>query len=164
VIRQTYGWNRKTTCFSWYRIAMDLRMDRGGIVRAGHHLLRSGILQLQEGEIGIEQEGALWSYGAAPGLRQETMTGVSDDGSQRKAMTTVSESDDQSHRKRCPESSLFRRAKDSSKDNIKKKRNTTRMIDGVQRNFRNGAFREQHHPAGAARPIPGKYDSFSQNR
>jgi len=30
-LRNTIGWNRDTTHFSWYRIAKDLSMDRGGI-------------------------------------------------------------------------------------------------------------------------------------
>jgi hypothetical protein len=53
--------------------------------------------------------------------------------------------------------------KDSSKDNIKKKRKATAKDDAGQP-FRNGAFSKRHHPAGAAIPIPGKYDSLSENR
>jgi hypothetical protein len=51
VMRQTYGWNRKAAMFSWYGIAQDLSMDRGGIVRAGNALLRSKVLHAEEGRV-----------------------------------------------------------------------------------------------------------------
>jgi phage replication O-like protein O len=55
VIRQTLGWNRNTVPFSWYRMAIELAMDRGGVVRAGHRLLCSRILHLEKDEIGIQR-------------------------------------------------------------------------------------------------------------
>src|SRR5882672_6073138 len=62
VIRQTLGWNRSTTAFSWYRIARDLALDRGGLLRAGRMLLRSGILYSGGGQLGIQEDSTLWQY------------------------------------------------------------------------------------------------------
>jgi hypothetical protein len=55
VIHRTLGLNRNTTPFSWYRIAIELAMDRAGVVRAGHNLLRAGILYLEGNKIGIRR-------------------------------------------------------------------------------------------------------------
>ena len=44
VIRHTYGWNRSTTAFSWYQIAKELSLDRGGVFRAGKRLLEGAML------------------------------------------------------------------------------------------------------------------------
>jgi phage replication O-like protein O len=162
VVRQTFGWNRNTTPFSWYRIATDLVMDRGGVVRAGHRLVRSGILYLEGDEIGIQQDDALWLCAGVPA--PGAMTGVIDDRHHRKGVTGIIESGDGNQRMRRQASSLFRRAKDSSKDRIKKKRKTGPLPDIARQPFENGALSERHHPAGAARPIRGKYDCLSQDR
>jgi hypothetical protein len=98
VILQTLGWNRRTATFSWYRIAVQLAMDRGGIVRSGNSLLRSGILFLDRDEIGIQADATVWSHLTTPARNNEAMVGISDDGSHRKPMTLVSESDVRSHR------------------------------------------------------------------
>ena len=44
VIRHTYGWNRPSTPFTWYRIAKELGMSRPALYRAGQALLAKGIL------------------------------------------------------------------------------------------------------------------------
>jgi phage replication O-like protein O len=168
VARQTYGWNRQTTPFSWYRIAMELAMDRGGIVRAGRHLLRTGILCLAGDEIGIQPNDDLRFQTRLPESKPEAMTSIStsirDDKSHRKPVTGIIASDDACQRNRCQESSLFRRAKDILIDIIKTKKDSrARRNDDWHHRFGNGADNEPHHPAGAARPIPGKYDGLSQN-
>jgi phage replication O-like protein O len=138
VIRQTYGWNRKTAPFSWYRIAKDLALDRGGVVRAGQRLVCSGILRIESGELRV--------------LEPQAMTNVSVDKRHRKAMTEIIASDDECHRNRSEPSSLFRRAKDSSKDRLK-------TYKDRPWNHR----REDRETAGAAAPIPRKYERLSQN-
>jgi hypothetical protein len=163
VMRQTLGWNRNTTPFSWYRIATQLAMDRAGVVRAGHSLLRSGILNLNGDEIGIQEDDTLWLTPRLPASRHKAMTGVSADRDQRKPMTGIIKSDDEAHRNRCRKSALFRRATDILKD-IKTYINIRAASVSPRQRFRNGALTERQHPAGAARPIPGKYDRFSQDR
>src|ERR1700685_3720438 len=39
VIRQTYGWNRRSTPFTWYKLAKQLCLDRAAVYRAGQALL-----------------------------------------------------------------------------------------------------------------------------
>jgi phage replication O-like protein O len=121
VIRQTLGWNRRTTPFSWYRIAVELAMDRGGVVRAGQRLLRSGLLYLENDEIGVSSGDRTRRALSMTQPKAEPMTRVSDDSSQRKPSTTVIANDDWRHLTRCQESSLFRRAKDNTKDKLKTK-------------------------------------------
>ena len=167
-LRNTIGWNRDTTHFSWYRIAKDLSMDRGGIVRAGNSLLRAKVLCARGGGLGIEEDHRRWEKRMFRCRLEDDgqlwMPGVSDDQSHRKPMTGNIASDDGRHRKRCLESSLFRRAKDSSKDKLKtyKDRHSPKSDDGGHR-VDATANTERQHLAGAARPIPGKYDGLSQN-
>jgi phage replication O-like protein O len=167
-VRNTIGWNRDTTCFSWYRMARELSMDRGGVARAGNRLLGAKVLFVRAGQLGIEEDHREWNRRifrcACDDARQLWMAGVSDDQRHRKPMTGNIASDDGRHRKRCQESSLFRRAKDSSKDRLKtyKNRHSTKNEDHRHR-ADNAVYTQRRHLAGAAKPIPGKYDSLSQN-
>ena len=159
VIRHTYGWNRITAPFSWYRIASDLAMDRGGVVRSGNRLLRAGILFGQDGRLGIQKDRKLWEFGERrrrDNPAQLSMLNISADRSHRKPMTRSIASDDGRHRNRCQESSVFRRAIDSSKDRLKTNKDMhPRKPDDSRQCI--------YDSAGAARPIPGKYDRISQN-
>ncbi|PWU05837.1 MAG: hypothetical protein C5B51_13645 [Terriglobia bacterium] len=159
VIRQTLGWNRDLAPFSWYRIATDLGLDRGGVARAGARLLRSGMLTAQGRQLGIDQDSHRWGPPQESARDKEAMTIIHVDGCHPKAMTDLTATDDDCHQKRCQGSSLFRRAKDSRKDNIKKKRK--RDAGATAPGYESGALSERH-PAGAARPIPGKYEGLSQ--
>ncbi len=164
VIRHTYGWNRQTTAFSWYQIAKDLSLDRGGVVRAGNTLLQTKVLCANQGRLGFHADYELWeihgskSYDAA----QLWMPGISGDARHRKAMTARIASDDASHRNRCQESSLFRRAKDSSKDRLKTYKDKSQNDDA---RHRWGTTTNSQRPplAGAALPVRCKYDRLSQN-
>jgi phage replication O-like protein O len=60
VLRQTLGWNRQTAPFTWYRVAKELGLDRGGVVRAAHHLIRAGLVYQGAGEVGIQTDPAQW--------------------------------------------------------------------------------------------------------
>jgi phage replication O-like protein O len=164
VVRQTYGWNREMTPFSWYGLAQDLALDRGGVVRAGRKLFQSGILRAEGGETAIVKDFAQWGGSRlAPqgGEEGSSMTDVSDDGSHRKAMTENIASDDTRHRNRCQASSLFRRAKDSCKDRLKTYKDRRAHESTPHRTERGNTQRPLL--AGAARPIPGKYDGLSQD-
>lgn len=163
VIRQTLGWNRNTAAFTWYRIARNLALDRGGVLRAGQKLLRSGILYLDGDQIGVKDGSTLSQGHGSVTPPNETMANVSEDGNPHEAMTEIIARDGDRQRNRCRKSSLFRRTKDSSKDNSKKYRKTHSPVASAYKQFPNGSFSEQQHPAGAARPIPGKYDGLSQN-
>ena len=164
VIRRTLGWNRDLTPFSWYQIARDLGLDRGGVVRTGNRLTQAGVLSVVGNQIGVGQDPALWQRSRlAP--QGGVMTDVSADDCHRKAMTEIIENADTRHRRRRRESSLFRRAKDSkdSKDRLKTYKDTHSQTPA-----------DAHHdPAttqdverrllpGAAKPIPGKYERISQ--
>src|SRR5690242_4685465 len=109
VIRNTYGWNRSTTPFSWYRIANDLSLDRGGVVRAGNILLRARALYANQGRLGIQGDYGQWERLAAKS-DDAGQLGVNADKRHRKPMTASIASDDGGHRNRCQTSSLFRRA------------------------------------------------------
>jgi phage replication O-like protein O len=160
VIRQTLGWNRNTTPFSWYRIARDLALDRGGVVRAGHELIGRGILHSDDGQLGIQEDSTLWQQARLVRPENDAVSNVSDDRRHRKAMTGVTATDDDCQRNRCQPSSLFRRAKDRCKDTLKTYKN--RRASAPHHVGQNG-HTERRHLAGAAHPIPGKYDSLSQN-
>jgi hypothetical protein len=163
VIRRTLGWNRDLTLFSWYQIARDLGLDRGGVVRTGNRLTQAGVLSAVGNQIGVGHDPTLWERSRlAP--QGSVMTDVNADDCHRKPMTEIIGSDGNRHRKRGQESSLFRRAKDSSKDRLK-----------TCKDMHSRKPQDRHHDpattdnverrllAGAAKPIPGKYDRISQN-
>lgn len=169
VVRQTYGWNRTGTRFSWYRIARELAMDRGGVVRSGNRLLRARVLCLRQGSLGVQEDCSLWDsriFRSSDDNRQLWMPGISADGHQRKAVTNSIATADRQHRDRCQASSLFRRLKDSSKDKLK----TYKNEEGYEA-AREVRHRRTAHPessfrqplAGSAEPISDKYDGISEN-
>jgi len=155
VIRRTLGWNRRTTAFSWYRIASEVRMDRGGVVRAGHGLVRSGIISLEGHEIGI-REARFW-------FRDRRLANFGDDGSGSRTMTEGTAAGDNHHRRRCIAASLYHRAKDSRKERSKTYKEKSMNADWHHRST-GGRYPKAAVLAGAAAPVPGKYDSLSQDR
>jgi phage replication O-like protein O len=166
VIRQTFGWNRQTVPYSWYRIARDLSMDRGGVVRTGNSLLRANVLHIREARLGLQQNYREWDGGIYPCRHdhdgQLWMPGLGADGRHRTPMTRISASDDDSHRNRCHASSVFRRAIDSSKDKIKiYKDRPARLRDAAHGGASSSGTAERRPFAGAAKPIAGKYDGVS---
>jgi phage replication O-like protein O len=160
VIRHTYGWHVKAARFSWYQIAKDLAMDRGGIVRTGNRLAAINLLRLQGRQVGIEADPSKWRL-----LTQEkALMPISSDACQRNAMTEINASDENGPRNRWQESSLFQRAKERSKEKEKNYKETRARGNDTWHRIQNGNDAvTEHHPAGAARPIPGKYDGLSQN-
>ena len=157
VIRNTYGWNRLTTAFTWYQIAKDLSLDRGGVVRMGNALIHAKLLFIRDGTLGMQEDPTAWdvklSRRPVDDLRQLWMADICADTRRRDPMTESIESGDKHHRQRGQASSLFRRTIDSSKD-----------VSKIYKHPRQGAERaRQRLQAGAAKPIRGKYDRLSQN-
>jgi phage replication O-like protein O len=166
VIRHTHGWNRCSTSFTWYRLAKDISLDRAAAYRAGQALLRSGVLVLQEEKLGLQPDSANWGRGVLSSRqidsRQLWIPGIDVVRGQRKPLSASNASVVKQQRLRCPETTLFRRAKDSSKDNLKTYKDRHKHAD-LARRAANLENTKRRHLAGAARPIPGKYDSISQN-
>jgi len=167
VIRRTYGWNRNMASFSWYRIAKDLSAERGGVVRAGNRLLAAGLLCAQDGQLGIQKEYRRWVASILVAQPDESgqlwMDGIIAETGHRKPMALGIEAIVVCHRKRCQESSVFRRAIDRSKDKsktykdrISKSLDAPHRLDALENSSR-------HLLAGSAEPVPGKYDGISEN-
>ena len=154
VIRQSYGWHRQSAPYSWYQIARELSMDRGGVVRTGNRLLRANLLCVRGGQLGLEGDWRRWDARLfairtdAGGER--VRPGPSGDEHPRNPMTGRIASDDGRHRNRCQTSAGLRRAKDS-------KERIDTYIDISRK-----AKEKGHHP-GAAGPVRGKYDGISEN-
>jgi hypothetical protein len=55
VMRRAMRRKQRTTPFSWYRIAQELSIDRGGVCRAGRRLLDANLLFIQEDKIGLQR-------------------------------------------------------------------------------------------------------------
>ena len=128
VLRNTLGWNRESTRFTWYRIAKDLGMNRSTTLRAARQLIEYSVLRIKDGQLSMEPDPALWSKAV------HARNGAS------------------VRRARCVHAPLFRRPIDMFNVVKKKERNTTKKDKSPD-----------DHPAGAARPINGKYAELSEN-
>src|SRR5207249_3941976 len=81
VLRYTFGWNRQSTPFSWYRIAKELQMPRPAVYRAGKALAQSKVLVVQEGQLAIQTDYTAWNdavldAGAVAGRQRTTELNV----------------------------------------------------------------------------------------
>jgi len=137
VVRQTLGWNRETASFTWYRMAKELGADRGGVFRAGKRLIREQVLVSGNGQIAVTTNPRV-----RPGIRRDPGT------------MTVSSGCDST---RGSPSSVFRGAIDKETSQRDKEIRLQPSGDARHR------FGADPHPAGAARPIRGKYDSVSKD-
>jgi phage replication O-like protein O len=166
VIRQTYGWNRRTTLFSWYQVAKDLSLDRGGVVRSGRTLMQANVLCAKDGRLGFAEDFEQWRvYGVKrDDGTQLRMTRISDDRPHRQAKTPGIGTDATDPRERCPQSSSIRRAKDSRKDRSKTYKDMNlHKVNDARQPLRTPNNTQRRLVAGAAVPIPGKYDRLSQD-
>jgi phage replication O-like protein O len=165
VIRQSYGWNRQSTSFTWYRIAKELELNRAGVYRAGQALLAARLLVCDGGQLAVQTDPRLWNTDifsvSRAARRQLWIPGLPVAWEQRPALPVDNDSVAGQQLNRCLKATLFRRAKDS-KDIIKtyKKTAANGGVAGRPR-FQNGA--DSEHPAGAAQPISGKYDGLSED-
>ena len=123
VIRYTDGWNRDWTSFTWYRMAKELDLNRAVTYRAGQALLKANILVSEEGRLAVQRAGDLWDAEVvsdrADAPRQLWIPEISVAQEQRPALPGNNASVAGRQRKRCQETTVFRRAKDSSKDRLK---------------------------------------------
>ena len=123
VIRYTDGWNRDWTSFTWYRMAKELGLNRAVTYRAGQALLKANILVSEEGRLAVQRAGDLWDAEVvsdrADAPRQLWIPEISVAQEQRPALPGNNASVAGRQRKRCQETTVFRRAKDSSKDRLK---------------------------------------------
>jgi hypothetical protein len=165
VIRNTSGWNRDLTSFSWYRIAKRIGGNRVVAWRAGRRLLAGRVLLLENGQIGVQDDYDQWSVsrvGKAGDAGRQPWIPMGDVAQeQRHPLPTSNAAVAPEKRFRCLEATVFRRAKDRCKDRLKTYIKTDAASVASRQRFRNGAF--NGHPAGAARPIPGKYGGISQD-
>lgn len=159
-MRNTYGWNRRSTPFTWYRIARDLGLSRSAVYRGGQDLLKARILVVRENQLAVEVNCAQWnlakSGAAAQSALQLWLPALGVAMAQRRTLPQDNATIAGGQRRRCRNATLYRAAKDSSKDNSKTYIDTRREAeiagDGKRR-----------HVAGEAAPVPGKYDGLSQN-
>jgi phage replication O-like protein O len=163
VIRYTHGWNRRWTSFTWYRVAKDLGLDRAATYRAGQALVRAGMLVLQEDRLGLQVDSKAWaSYVpsvGAPDARQLFWPEIDVVREQRHPLSGDNTTVVTPQRFGCQEATVFRRAKDSSKD-IKTYKNRHATAHNHVARVKTTVLRPL---AGAAKPVPGKYDGLSQN-
>jgi phage replication O-like protein O len=166
VIRNTAGWNRALTPFSWYRIAKKIGGNRAVVWRAGRTLLEAHVLLLEDGHLGIQMENHQWRVPRltrASDAARQPLPGGDVAREQRQALPACNAAVAAGQRMRCPQATLFRRAKDRCKDKLKTYKKTGAASDVTGQGFQNGALNKHPHPAGAARPIPGKYGCISQD-
>lgn len=131
IVRNTYGWHRGSVRFSWCRIALELRMDRGNASRAGKQLIASGAVVVVNKRIAISYPGNERGENPMPN-----------------SITISAPANDAKPHHECGETaSLFRGAKERCKDMTSKEKRTTRKKKSEP----------QGGEAGAATPIPGKY-------
>lgn len=128
VLRNTVGWNRAVTTFSWYRIAKGTGLDRTGLLRAGRTLQSANILTIDREKIGLVLDPRQWKPEAA------IDHSVSMD--MHEAIHPKMKMEEAAHLTSRPPSSSDRRLKDS------RDRKTET---------------HSYHPAGAAQPVKGKY-------
>src|SRR5207249_3483513 len=137
--RQTCGWNRGSTPFTWYRIAKELGINRPAVYRAGQALLAAGILLVQEKQLAVQTDHRLWNSDLLSPTtvagRQLRMPWATVAGEQHSSLPGDNASVANKQPKRCQETTVFRRAKDSSKDRLKtyKDRHSTKNDDARHR-------------------------------
>ena len=119
VLRYTFGWNRQSTPFSWYRIAKELQMPRSAVYRAGKRLAQSKVLVVQERQLTIQTDYTAWNdavldAGAIADRQRTTELNVARE--QRHSLPASTAGVAVEQRIRCQGATLFRRAKDRCKD------------------------------------------------
>jgi len=91
VIRYTLGWNRRSASFTWYRVAKEIGLDRSTACRAGHALLRAGVLVLAGSQIEVQEDSQSWGTGVLSphevASQQLWMPGMDDVRTQRKPVS-----------------------------------------------------------------------------
>jgi len=165
VIRNTAGWNRTLTPFSWYGIAKKIGGNRAVVWRAGRRLLQAHVLRLEDRQLSIQKESDQWRVSrltpVGDASRQLWMSVGDVAQEQRHPLPTSNAAVAAGQRIRCQEATVLRRAKDRCKDKLKTYIKTGTATVVSRQRLRNGAINDHEHPAGAAHPIPGKYGGIS---
>jgi Bacteriophage replication protein O len=83
VLRNTYGWSRKTTVYTWSKIAREIEARREHVSRAGLSLLQKKRLYIDNKKIGLQKDHDKWTKrtikGSPPwGAPSKTMTAPSE--------------------------------------------------------------------------------------
>ena len=130
VLRKTLGWNQPSADASWYQIGKDLGLDRAYVRRDGRRLIEGRVLVKNGDKLAVAVDPDTWKAGR----RRPCTTGP-----------RRSEIGTQELRHRDAGAPLLRRAIDTLKDIRQVKTRET-------------GRRSPYHPAGSARPIPGKYE------
>jgi phage replication O-like protein O len=168
VIRQTYGWNRPSVRFTWYRIALELNGSRPATYRAGQALLGAGILSLQGNQVAVQRDprrwrGDLWGRAGFDGVQWR----IGGARVARKQQTALPDGIGgvAGEQPECfPDATLFRPWKESSKKKTNINNGGHPPPGGRSQPGREPQGEERKYcVAGAARPIPGKYDGLSQD-
>ena len=167
VVRGTYGWNRRSIPFTWYRIAKELFLDRPVTYRAGKTLLQTGVLLQEDHQLSIQNDSRKWdAIVLSPrndNARQLWMPEITVAWEQRQALSGNNVTVAGRQRNRCQETTLFRRVKDRCKDNLKTYKDRHSHRRRAQPPLGRGEKHETQPLASAAKPIPGKYDRLSKN-
>ena len=125
VIRKTIGWGQPWTPFSWCRLAKDLGLDRTAVYRSGQNLLRAKILLQYDNRIGVQADSGAWlirSRTRHNRVNQLWLPAIDVVPQQPKLMSGNNGIVVPQQPFCCPATTLFRRAKESSKEILKKDR------------------------------------------
>lgn len=90
VVRNTFGWHRKLTEFTWYQMAKDCRLSRGGVVTKGNGLVERMVLKIEAEKIGVQKDYEKWKKGEFQPFLGKPITSMSAHKRERKAITGVS--------------------------------------------------------------------------
>jgi phage replication O-like protein O len=71
-LRNTRGWNRDSTAFTWYRVAKEIGMNRSSTLRAARVLIEASLLSVKNGHLSIETDPARWSKAVHTGTGATT--------------------------------------------------------------------------------------------
>lgn len=167
VIRQTYGWNRPQTTFTWYRVAQELGLDRPTVYRSGKALAQARLLIVEGEHVSVQVDSTRWDSllmrGESVGARQLDMPAPTVGQEQLKALAGVNAIDGGKQRKRRRGPTVFRPPKDSSKDRLKTYRQGRKDNSApIDRN--DGPGKTERQPLAAnSIPVRNKYERLSQN-
>lgn len=165
VVRHTHGWNRRFTSFTWYQMAKDIALDRAATYRAGKALLRAGLLVVAGHQLALQEDSENWSSSVLScsrlDARQLLIPGMDVVKAQHEPVFGGSAKLQTEQRVRSPETTVLGRGKDGGKEGLKTSKDSPVQARWSLEHWRSRA--NNHVSAGAAMPIPKKYDRVSQD-
>ncbi len=154
-VRSTYGWNRSTARFSWYRIAKDIGATRPAVYRAGRTLMNAELLLVDSNERTVQVHPRVAGRQLSGPIADVAETQVS-------ALLLSNAGVAIGHENRRFPATLYRRAKDTKDTSKKYKDKAARTNSDRKRRLEDGLY-SGTRVAGAAHPVPGKYGGLSQH-